>query len=396
MTAMGLTPPSIASLGRIFREAGVARAEPNKKPRSAFRRFTYPAPNACWQMDGTEAPLADGSKCVIFQLEDDHSRREVASHVACSENTDAAIRTLDKGIQNCGVPQRLLTDNGAALNPTRRGWSGRLVTYAKPLGIDMITGKPYKPTTQGKNERLHQTLFRWLDTRPLPGSIPEMQALVDEFDHVCNTQRPHQALPGRMTPQQAWDATPVAAPPQPPPTPPAPPSDSGTTANEPANSTRSVSSRSAASNSRSPAAWPTRRSTPPGTPSASPSSTSTVRSSPNTPGHPKAPPTSPTADPQDDHPDNNRHRSPDTTTVTEVLIQNCHRSPETSHATENRRPCKERPSARHGHRAGWAVDGSADAPSLVGPGTATYRTRMSVNPRQARPLPRTRTCITAR
>lgn len=216
MTMMGLEPPSIASLGRIFRETGVARAEPNKKPRSAYRRFTYPAPNACWQMDGTEAAMAWGRKCVVFQLEDDHSRREVASHVAASENSDDAIHTLAKGIQGCGVPQRLLTDNGAALNQTRRGWQGPLVTYATSLGIKMITGKPYKPTTQGKNERLHRTLFRWLDKQPLAESIAEMQALVDEFDRIYNTQRPHQALPERMTPQQAWDATPVAEPPQPP------------------------------------------------------------------------------------------------------------------------------------------------------------------------------------
>jgi hypothetical protein len=50
MQAMGLGPvPSVASLARIFRQAGVARLEPRKKPRSAWRRFVYPAPNACWQ-----------------------------------------------------------------------------------------------------------------------------------------------------------------------------------------------------------------------------------------------------------------------------------------------------------------------------------------------------------
>jgi len=44
MRAMGLSPvPSTASLARIFREAGVARLEPKKKPRSAWRRFVYPA-----------------------------------------------------------------------------------------------------------------------------------------------------------------------------------------------------------------------------------------------------------------------------------------------------------------------------------------------------------------
>jgi hypothetical protein len=61
MRAMGLDPaPSTASLARIFREAGVARREPRKKPRSAWRRFVYPAPNACWQLDGTEHVLTAG------------------------------------------------------------------------------------------------------------------------------------------------------------------------------------------------------------------------------------------------------------------------------------------------------------------------------------------------
>lgn len=46
MRALGLTPvPSTASLSRIFRDAGVARVEPRKKPRASFRRFVYPAPN---------------------------------------------------------------------------------------------------------------------------------------------------------------------------------------------------------------------------------------------------------------------------------------------------------------------------------------------------------------
>jgi putative transposase len=78
MRAMGLAPvPSTASLARIFREAGVARLEPRKKPRApapAWRRFVYPAPNACWQLDATEYVLTGGRKCVIFQLIDDHSR----------------------------------------------------------------------------------------------------------------------------------------------------------------------------------------------------------------------------------------------------------------------------------------------------------------------------------
>ena len=122
MRAMGLDQvPSTASLARIFREAGVARLEPRKKPRSAWRRFVYPAPNACWQLDATEYVLTGGRKCVIFQLIDDHSRYAVASHVASGETAEDAIAVFDKAVAAHGVPQRLLSDNGLALNPSRRG-----------------------------------------------------------------------------------------------------------------------------------------------------------------------------------------------------------------------------------------------------------------------------------
>ncbi|OBG31459.1 integrase [Mycolicibacter heraklionensis] len=216
MHAMGLDPvPSTASLARIFREAGVARREPRKKPRSAWRRFVYPAPNACWQLDGTEYILTGGRTCVILQLIDDHSRYAVASHVAWGETTEAALAVFDKAVAAHGVPQRLLSDNGAALNPSRRGYIGQLVEHASALGVEAITGKPYKPTTQGKNERFHQTLFRYLDKQPLAETLDQLQAQVDAFDHIYNTQRPHQGLPGRVTPLTAWEATPKADAPHP-------------------------------------------------------------------------------------------------------------------------------------------------------------------------------------
>jgi len=168
MRDLGMTPvPSTAALARIFRDANVARAEPRKKPRASYRRFVYPAPNACWQLDATDYVLTGGRTCVIFQLIDDHSRYAVASHVASGETAEGAIAVVKKAIAAHGVPQRLLSDNGVALNPSRRGVVGQLVAYVTALGVEAITGKPYKPTTQGKNERFHQTLFRWLDKQPI-------------------------------------------------------------------------------------------------------------------------------------------------------------------------------------------------------------------------------------
>jgi len=216
MHAMGLElVPSTASLARIFRDAGVARLEPKKKPRSAWRRFVYPAPNSCWQLDGTEYVLSRGRTCVILQLIDDHSRLAVGSRVAWKETAEEAIAVFDKAVAAHGLPQRLLTDNGSALNPSRRGYLGRLVKHLARLGVQAITGKPYKPTTQGKNERFHQTLFRYLDKQPLANTLAELQAQVDAFDDIYNNERPHQGLPGRVTPRTAWEATPKAETPRP-------------------------------------------------------------------------------------------------------------------------------------------------------------------------------------
>ncbi len=55
---------------------------------------------------------------------------------------------------------------------------GQLVGHVSSLGVEAITGKPYTPytqTTQGKNERFHQTLFRYLDKQPLADTLADPQ-----------------------------------------------------------------------------------------------------------------------------------------------------------------------------------------------------------------------------
>lgn len=214
MADLGMDPPSRATIARVLAAQGLSAVQPKKKPRSASKRFTYPAPNCLWQSDATEWHLADGSTCVIFQLVDDHSRYAVASVVGRSETAATANLLLRKGIAARGIPQKFLSDNGSAFNPARRRFIGGLMRFLLPLGVVMITGKPGHPQTQGKNERFHSTLFLWLSARPDATTLDELQALVDEFDVFYNNRR-HQGLPGRITPQQAWDATPPVNPPDP-------------------------------------------------------------------------------------------------------------------------------------------------------------------------------------
>ena len=84
---------------------------------------------------------------------------------------------------------------------------------AAPAG-DPVVSSPYHPQTCGKKERDWQPLHRWLDAHPAAASIAELQRLVDTYDAVFNTQRPHQGI-GRVAPNS--DTTP---PPKPSPTPP--------------------------------------------------------------------------------------------------------------------------------------------------------------------------------
>ncbi|TQL63738.1 transposase InsO family protein [Rarobacter faecitabidus] len=212
MKRQGLTPPSRATLARAFAAAGLSKPEPRKRPRAANRRFVYPAPNCCWQIDAFAWSLADGTSAAIHQVIDDHSRMAVGTLVADGETAKAAVKVVSEAIRRHGVPQRLLSDNGLAFNPTRRGFTGKLVDYLLDLGVKPITGKPNRPTTQGKNERFHQTLQKWLNARPPVKTITALQALVDEFDKYYNNERVHQAL-GGQTPAEAWAATAPAPPP---------------------------------------------------------------------------------------------------------------------------------------------------------------------------------------
>ena len=81
------------------------------------------------------------------------------------------------------------------------------------LGVRQKNGKPNHPQTQGKVERFQQTLKKWLRAQPAqPGTLSELQALLDAFTSTYNTKRPHRSLPHRATPATAYAARPKATP----------------------------------------------------------------------------------------------------------------------------------------------------------------------------------------
>lgn len=210
----GLRAPAASTLARVFTARGLVTPQPQKRPKTSYRRFSFTQAHECWQLDSFTWPLANTTMVAIYQLSDDCTRVAIASHVGPAENADGARIVVDKGIAAWQVPVMVLTDNGTAFNRDRLGQTTQLCAHLRSLGCKPISGRPEHPQTQGKNERVHQTLQRWLRAHPAAETITELQDLVDAFDQIYNHQRPHQAL-GMRTPAQALAAAVVAVPPIP-------------------------------------------------------------------------------------------------------------------------------------------------------------------------------------
>lgn len=214
---LGLDAPATSTLARLFTRRGMVAAQPQKRPRSSWRRFEFATVHECWQLDAFEWPLADGTIAHVYQVLDDHSRYLIASHVAAGENATDAIFVVDKAIAAAGqVPCLFLTDNGVAFNQSRMGRISQLVTHLRAMGCKPITGKPAHPQTQGKDERIHQTTQQWLRAHRAPIDHTDFLMLLAEFDDIYNHRRPHQSLAMR-TPGQALTQDPRSIPPLAPP-----------------------------------------------------------------------------------------------------------------------------------------------------------------------------------
>jgi transposase InsO family protein len=209
-TSPAWSVPSRSTINRVLERHDLLERHPARRPRSSWRRFSYARPRDCYQIDATEVDLAGGGTAVVFDVLDDCSRTLVACHAADGETAAAAIAAIGKAIDAYGAPAIVLSDNGAAFT-SRLSKPGSVSSFTRTLlerGIRPINSSPYHPQTCGKVERHHQTLKKWLRTRPAPTTIDDLQNLLDAYRRYYNTQRPHSALPRRATPHHTWQSAP--------------------------------------------------------------------------------------------------------------------------------------------------------------------------------------------
>lgn len=206
-----LRAPSISTIRRVLHQAGLVIPEPRKRPRSSYIRFQAAQPNETWQSDFTHWRLADGSDVEILNWLDDHSRKLLSCTVHHPVTGDDVVNTFLACVDQYGPPASTLTDNGRVYTARHSQARNAFEYVLAALGIMQKNGAPNHPQTQGKIERFHQTLKRWLSARPRARTIPELQHQLDTFRDHYNAQRPHRALDGR-TPDDTYSATPRTAP----------------------------------------------------------------------------------------------------------------------------------------------------------------------------------------
>jgi transposase InsO family protein len=207
--------PAASTLWRILVRRGFVVPQPHKRPKSAGHRFCAAMPNERWQSDTTHWQLAAGTDVEILNIEDDHSRLNIASDARHTTTGEDVVASFRRAFRRHDIPARVLTDNAAIFTGRPRG-GGRVALELELdlLGVRLDHSRPRHPPTCGKVERFHQTQKKWLAAQPPAATLAELQRQPDRFRRYYNTVRPHRAI-GRHT-------RPTPTPPAPRHTPPAP------------------------------------------------------------------------------------------------------------------------------------------------------------------------------
>lgn len=203
--------PALSTIWRILKAQGLVRPQPKKRPKAYITRFEAVQPNETWQSDFTHWRLADGADVEIIDWLDDHSRFLLHASAHRAVTGKIVIDSFNACRSEYGTPFSTLTDNGNVYTARFVKGKNGFEYLLSELEIVQKNGSPAHPQTQGKIERFHQTLKKWLSQQSPAKDLKELQSQLDEFRNVYNTQRPHRALEMK-TPQQSYEATIKATP----------------------------------------------------------------------------------------------------------------------------------------------------------------------------------------
>jgi transposase InsO family protein len=212
----GATGQSHSTVWKVLRRHGLSRRPPAE--RGAPNRYEWPRPGDLLHMDVCTyarfrrpghratsdrsqrdcqwmAPATRVGYDYAHAIVDDHSR---LAYVELHDDERAGTVTgfLERALAffdaHAITARRLMTDNAFTYTKNRS-----LRELLARRGIRHLTTRPYRPRTNGKIERFHQTMGReWAHGRSYPSSAHRAGLLKDWTEHY-NHRRPHSAIGNR-------------------------------------------------------------------------------------------------------------------------------------------------------------------------------------------------------
>jgi transposase InsO family protein len=200
-----------STVSKVLKRAGISR--PPQALREPANRYEWPCPGDLLHMDTSEyvrfqrpGHRVTGDRSsqqrhhhdgvdIVHAIIDDHSRLAYAEIHPDQQATTAAA-FLERALrfyQSHGiVAKRLMTDNAWIYVRSRA--MRQLLTRHE---IRHLTTKPYRPRTNGKVERFHQTMAREWAYGLVYRSHHERAAALPHWLNHYNTTRPHSSLGNR-------------------------------------------------------------------------------------------------------------------------------------------------------------------------------------------------------
>jgi transposase InsO family protein len=207
----GATGCCHSTVWKVLRRAGMSR--PPRPVREPSNSYEWPCPGDLLHMDTSEyvrfqrpGHRVTGDRSsqdrqhrdgldVVHAIVDDHSRLAYAE-IHDNQRAATAAGFLERALAfyaSHGIAaRRLMTDN-AWIYVKSRAVRQLLARHQ----IRHLTTKPYRPRTNGKVERFHQTMAREWAYGLVYNSHHERTAALPHWLNHYNTARPHSSLGGR-------------------------------------------------------------------------------------------------------------------------------------------------------------------------------------------------------
>ena len=187
--------PSESTVSNILRRHGLSHVMKRRRMRAAPVAMSYGSEvNQTWCADFKGWwRTQDGKRCDPLTITDAASRYLIRCQgLSGSTGLEMVQPIFMAAFREYGLPEAIRTDNGPPFASGGVCGLSKLSVWWLKQGIVLDRITPGHPEQNGRHERMHRTLKEAIG--PPARHLRAQQAVLDEFRHHYNEERPHEAL----------------------------------------------------------------------------------------------------------------------------------------------------------------------------------------------------------